>query len=257
MPLEIEGTDPCWVDLHKKLLVERPDLCNKEIYLTVNYINFKENKKNILWIHESPGLFPDLIEHIKVHSNTFIENNTTVYTCVEDLFYLPFVKKIHPSFSSWIKNPIFMPTKTKLVSMISSSKNFIKGHAIRHAIINQLPYCIDLYGMGFNYIDDKKDGLVDYCFSVAIENDNTNLYFTEKLLDCFLTCTIPIYWGAPKIGNICDSNGIIFLNNPQDICNLTYTDYISKIKSVEQNYYTALENNISPFTSLIKILEKN
>ena len=33
-------------------------------------------------------------------------------------------------------------------------------------------------------------------FSVCIENDVYDTYFTEKILDCFATGTIPIYKGT-------------------------------------------------------------
>ena len=41
-------------------------------------------------------------------------------------------------------------------------------------------------------VANKADTLVPYMFSVAIENSKLEAYFTEKLLDCFLT-------GNPKL----------------------------------------------------------
>jgi hypothetical protein len=38
---------------------------------------------------------------------------------------------------------------------------------------------------------------------------------------------------------------------------LSYLDYNNKIEAVKENYYKALEQNISPMYSLIKILEEN
>lgn len=257
MTLIIEGTDPCWFNLHEKLKTEREDLCNKNIYLAINHLNFQKNKKNIIWLHESPGLLVDLQNKIKNDFGFFINNNITVYTCIDELFDIPFVKSIHPSYLSWINPPSYMPNKTHLISMISSAKNYIKGHRIRQELIKNLPYCVDLYGFGFNPIENKKEGLEKYCFSIAIENDDTNTYYSEKILDCFLTCTIPIYWGTPNIIKIFDSNGIIFLKNIEDICNLTYTDYNNRLKAVENNFNIALQNCVDPYNSLIKILEEN
>ena len=51
-------------------------------------------------------------------------------------------------------------------------------------------------GRGDMELKEKEDGLCDYMFSVAIENSNQ--YFSEKLLDCFLTGTIPIYYATPS-----------------------------------------------------------
>ena len=49
-------------------------------------------------------------------------------------------------------------------------------------------------------------------FSIAIENSRNGCYFTEKILDCFTTRTVPIYWGCPDIGDYFDMNVIITFN---------------------------------------------
>lgn len=38
-------------------------------------------------------------------------------------------------------------------------------------------------------------------------------YFTEKILDCFTTGTIPIYQGAPDIGDYCNAEGIVVIDD--------------------------------------------
>jgi hypothetical protein len=81
---------------------------------------------------------------------------------------------------------------------------------------------IDIYGKGWDYlkgtdsrikgqIENKKYGLLDYTFSVAIENCVEDGYFTEKLTDCILTNTTPIYYGCPSIDKFFD--GIYTLSN--------------------------------------------
>jgi len=51
--------------------------------------------------------------------------------------------------------------------------------------------------------------LSPYQFSIAMENTQQDYYFTEKLIDCFVTDTVPIYWGAPSIDKIFDRRGMI------------------------------------------------
>ena len=46
----------------------------------------------------------------------------------------------------------------------------------------------------------KWDGLENYSYSIAIENNCINNYFSEKFTDCILAWTIPIYYGCPNIG---------------------------------------------------------
>ena len=72
-------------------------------------------------------------------------------------------------------------------------------------------------------------------FSIAIENDSYETYFTEKLLDCFATGTVPLYIGAPDIGDHFDSNGIINLTNVFDFSTLTRDLYESKKESIKNN----------------------
>lgn len=255
MSLNIIGTDPCWKILHEQVKVSNSDLCNKNILVCINCFIKHPNLKTIVWLHESPAIIKDIIYQIKENPDNF--NHTVVYTCIDELQKYPFVRYMHPSHSTWISKPKFMPYKSKLVSMISSNKNFTAGHSLRHKVIQNLPSCVELYGRGFKDIENKSEGLEDYYFSIAIENDDTDSFFTEKLLDCFLTCTIPIYWGSKKVSSIFNNDGIIWLNDIKDICSLTNIDYNARIKAVEENYNIAIKENVDPLKSLIKILEEN
>jgi hypothetical protein len=243
--------------MYKKIQIDFPDLYKKDITLSISTLNLINNTKNIIWLHESPAILQDLIKIIKNNQSYFIDNNIIVYTCIDELQQYSFVKYIHPSNAAWIYDHSNIPIKTKLISMIASNKNFTNGHQIRHNIINNLPSCVDLYGRGFKEIKNKSEGLDSYYFSIAIENDDTNSYFSEKLLDCFLTHTIPIYWGAQSVDNVFNKNGIIRINSITDICSLSYLDYNDRIEAVKENYKKAIEQNITPMESLIKILEEN
>jgi hypothetical protein len=88
-------------------------------------------------------------------------------------------------------------------------------------------------------------------FSVAIENGQYETYFTEKLLDCFATGTIPVYLGAPDIGNHFNTDGIIVLSEEFEVSEDIYyakmdaiQDNLERAKSMEilenfiwENYY--------------------
>jgi hypothetical protein len=45
----------------------------------------------------------------------------------------------------------------------------------------------------------KVDGLIDYKYSIAIENCKKNNYISEKFTDCILCGTMPIYYGADNV----------------------------------------------------------
>jgi hypothetical protein len=46
-------------------------------------------------------------------------------------------------------------------------------------------------------------------FSFAIENCRQPYYMTEKLIDCFITGTVPIYWGADYAIDFFNPDGMI------------------------------------------------
>lgn len=93
--------------------------------------------------------------------------------------------------------------KTKLLSVISSSKIMSEGHRNRFDFAQRLKTRfgdkIDLFGRGLNEIEDKWDALADYKYHVALENSAVADYWTEKLSDAFLAGCHPIYYGCPNI----------------------------------------------------------
>lgn len=145
--------------------------------------------------------------------------------------------KLHPKFKYgiggfWIKDPKIYQ-KSKMISMISSNKNMCDGHINRLKWIEILRDQVDLYGRGFNEIELKEHGLCDYMFSVVIENSEIPGFFTEKLLDCFATGTIPVYLGCPDIENYFNKNGIINLSEEFDISG---DIYYSKMDAIVDNF---------------------
>ena len=114
--------------------------------------------------------------------------------------------------------------------MISSNKKMCEGHKLRLEWIDRIGDQLDLYGRGFNEIINKEEGLCDYMFSVAIENGQYETYFTEKLLDCFATGTIPVYLGAPDIEKHFNADGIITLSDEFDVSEDIYNDKLDAIQ---------------------------
>ena len=136
------------------------------------------------------------------------------------------------------------------------------GHQFRLDCLNKIQQenlNVDLYGRGINEIDSKLQGLKDYRFCIAMENDYANNYFTEKLLDCMLSGTIPIYHGCKNIEKYFDVNGIITFETVDELTdilnNLTKKDYTSRLSSIQKNYEIALtwwEDNDRLFNKYLK-----
>ena len=95
-----------------------------------------------------------------------------------------------------------------------------------------------------------KDGYVpcfkylqDYRFHIAVENQVSNGYFTEKITNCFLSMTVPIYIGAPDIGKYFNTDGIIQIEEAsieavnfavENYCN--EENYEKRIPAIIDNY---------------------
>lgn len=120
-------------------------------------------------------------------------------------------------------------TKVFSVSFVCGSKKRTAGHRIRRRIWDKKQGIIMPKKFVSSGVSSSISGtsslrlpsppsakllLFDNMFHIAIENISQNDYFTEKLLDCFLTFTIPIYWGCPNIGSYFDIDGIIHVNVP-------------------------------------------
>lgn len=139
------------------------------------------------------------------------------------------------------------PKKTKLISMTSSDKELCELHKERKRIARKYKDEIDVYGTidGGNYCDPI-DTLEPYMYSVVIENYIDDIWFTEKICNCFATKTIPIYYGARDIGkyfNLCGievCRSIEELEHTLDFMEEYITDkiYNSKYtqKAIEENY---------------------
>ena len=103
------------------------------------------------------------------------------------------------------------------------------------------PNGIDVAGEGKKQIWDCKS-----MFHVPVENSRHSNFFTDRLIDCFLTKTVPVYWGCPNIENFYDHRGIICFENEHDLLDiinkLSPEDYTSRLEAINNNYQLALEN---------------
>ena len=182
-----------------------------------------------LWLLESKYIIPGLIESIIDNRQIVEDTYDIIFTHDQRLLSLGDKYKWVPAQGFWIKDPKIYK-KSKMISMISSNKNMCEGHRLRLEWVDRIGDQVDLYGRGFNEIVDKEDGLCDYMFSIAIENGQYETYFTEKLLDCFATGTIPVYLGAPDIGNHFNKDGIIDLTDEFDVSEEIYYNKMDAIK---------------------------
>lgn len=97
-------------------------------------------------------------------------------------------------------------------------------------------------------------------FHIAIENSRQANYFTEKLIDCLISKSIPIYYGCPNIHEFFDTSGWILLEDgtPDELLkktgSLSPTYYSQFTEVIEKNYKKCFDY-IHLYERLGKVLE--
>lgn len=226
-------------------------------------------EKKIAWVCESRAIFHSW--HVPV--DVWAEHIATIASRYDALFvsdkqWIGKASNIYycPAGSNlpWIKEQQLYD-KTKLVSMVASTKKTTFGHVIRHELAEKFKEQVDLFGgaAGSKQIGDLKtpweskiETVKPYMFSIVVENDKYETYFTEKLTDCFATGTVPIYWGAPDIGQHFNSNGIIELTPDFDPSVLTKELYESKMEAIKDNF-NRIQELQSADDQLFKLIHEN
>jgi glycosyl transferase, family 25 len=165
--------------------------------------------------------------------------------------------------TSWIKEADYQNIDTSLknfkVSTVVGFKNWTSGHVLRHQLYqrqeeftkfplyvyrsNHIPRLQDISNNLLLPDDNKLNLFKEFQFSIAIENSQQPNYFTEKLMDCLITKTIPIYWGCPNISEYFDTTGWIIFNDIDDLKQklslLNDSYYSTYTKVIDKNYSTA------------------
>jgi hypothetical protein len=209
----------------------------KEIVITNLFSVSKYPKKKVYgWLIEPPEFTPSSYNFAKENYGKFEK----IFTYDKELLNISEKFELLPIGGCWIEEKDrYIHEKNKLVCTITSNKKTLSGHRYRHEILNSTQK-VDLYGSGFISIDKKIDVLKDYMFCVVVENQKMDFLFTEKIIDCFVTGTIPIYWGCPSIGNFFNLDGILVFNTTNEfltiIENLSFELYQNKIKAVKENF---------------------
>ncbi|MFN3403733.1 MAG: glycosyltransferase family 10 domain-containing protein [Cytophagaceae bacterium] len=208
--------------------------------------NFKEVKtKNlkVAWLLEPISIYPDMYKWVRRNYHHFHYVFTHDKKWIKDIPNAVWI----PVGGTWIEKnqrDMYFFEKKKNISFFCSDKMHTDGHKLRNEIKNgAVSSLIDMWGTGWKYLENKVDGLKEYRFHITIENCRREGYFTEKIIDCFLTGVVPIYWGAPDIGNYFASDGIINFTDEKDLTiKLSNLPDYEKFKPfIIENYQKALD----------------
>ena len=190
---------------------------------------------NILVLQEPNeyfGMHDYAIQNKHLFSFILTWNDKVINSC-ENTIFLPFGH-------TWFKPDQYEKNHQKEFKISHLCGTLLKsyGHQMRHEILdreNEFKVPTQFYktiGNRHN-IEDARIGketvFGNTQYGIAIENFSHRGYFTEKILDCFLLKTIPVYWGCSSISSFFKQEGIITFNNIDDL--------IFKINQLDKNYY--------------------
>jgi hypothetical protein len=201
-----------------------------------------KSKLNIGWFCESPWFtrpYTKLLDHPGVKARVLLDFKYIFTNDKELIQRHPELTYLLPHAFTWCKDRVVFP-KSKMYSIIASAKREATGHHLRHIIIEEYKDYLEVFGSGYKKIDSKNEGLNDFRYSFAIENIIAEGYWTEKVVDCFATGTIPIYWGAESIKDFFLEEGIIRLIDNFDLSTCTEDFYNSKRDVIQENFDRAI-----------------
>lgn len=151
--------------------------------------------------------------------------------------------------TTWVKEIKNTNIKKNRISFLTSSKVITEGHVFRKNIYNEVSKInlvndLEILCLTTPPTIDNKNIILDRSkFSIIMENDSRDNYFSEKIIDCFATKTIPIYWGCPNIGEYFDEKGILHFSNISEFYkifnSINSSTYDSFYESIEYNFFEA------------------
>lgn len=221
----------------------RPEtLYSKDVSLSIDTIQHNKNSEIKVAVQIEPPEIINISPHIINNKNNF----DLILAWDERILNECENSKKFIFGTCWVDFDNLKLNKTNEISFIMSNKNQAPGHKLRHAIW-------DIYGgldniNGFNFkrfktpprIESKNTLFENAKYHIVVENTSKQNWVTEKVIDCFATKTIPIYWGCPNIGEFFNDKGIIQFNNIDELDkilnNLTPDFYDSVYDILEENY---------------------
>lgn len=202
---------------------------------------------------------PQYYDRILTYQDEILENNpkAVLFRCAD----------------TWVYG--YQPNKKLCVSTVVGGKDDARmgGYALRHELWRrqgEITVPKDFYLSGqykwpeadyshSKILGDSKTPMFDSMFHVAIENTSIKHYFSEKLLDCLHTRTVPIYCGCTNVENYFNIDGIIKVNNVDEIiaaCNNISEDMYNKMLPAINDNFERVQSRVNYFQQLeAKLLE--
>jgi len=223
------------------------ELCpEKEKHIDVYYdqavmdADPKNANNQIAILLEPRSMIKDAYEFMEIHSDNFR------YVFTHDSLILHYLNAHEVNWGNvWLTTD---SEKTKDISICTSYKNWCPLHDARLFIANYYsnrPEVDVFFGDWNTKPIEARDYLEHYKFSIVIENDIDDYWYTEKILNCFATKTVPIYVGATKISERFNPNIPALINTITRFgADAFYYNPIMQ-EAIEDNFYRVVPYKIS------------
>lgn len=206
----------------------------------------REGVKYVGWMLEPRSILPREYEHF----HTIIEDFDIVLTHDDELLKYPNAI-VFPTGGSYIgtshgggEEKIY--DKTRFCSIVSSNKHMCYLHNFRAELADHFNserhFNVDVFGTETGEWVNIIDSLADYKYSIVVENQISDHFFTEKIINCFLTGTVPIYIGARKIDNYFNLDGIVRFSDYDSL--IENLGYLSQVQEDYQSRLPAIQDNL-------------
>lgn len=145
------------------------------------------------------------------------------------------------------------PEKSHDLSVICSHARKYSDHRRRYEFVSQLKHLLGdrlhWYGKGIQPIKHKAEAILPYKYSIAIENNYIEHFWTEKIADIYLGYAFPFYSGGKNIDRYF---------NPSSFCYLDIDDAQRSaetiLQTLEQNLYESRNTVLSE--ARVKVLNE-
>jgi hypothetical protein len=206
---------------YKNLSITKDDDYDYAVLFNTGMCNKKLPKENILGFSHEPRMTLGMNDF----NQSYIENSVSEYYISNNSGLSGSFKEgfsfVCPFEYGKSKNEKY--NHVNKMSMILSVSNFMPGHKMRHDLLKMIldsDLDIHFYANGLNriYSDSRVKEFdwdifgkpyEDYKYQIVIENIIDNNWSTEKLTNCIIKETIPIYYGSRNCSSIFYPEGSI------------------------------------------------
>ena len=240
--------------------------------VSISIDNFKCEESaqiKILFLAEPYSIIPSVNDEALKQAHLFDK----IYTFNQNVIDAHKQSELFLWGSSWLDFDDLKLNKKNHITFVTSNKGQTIGHKLRLSIYDGLNNFDEVNKMEVYthrsppFHHRRNDFFETSLFHISVENSQQKNYFTEKVIDCFASKTIPIYWGCPNLGEWFNMDGVIAFNNIDDLKNIfDYIDedyYNSKMQVIEENYEIAKQfhgiNDVVPrlTNTIIEEVNKN